>query len=217
MNTADTPLRILIIADDPLARAGLATLLSKTGNDTVAGQVAATDDLVLAVTTYRPDVVLWDLGWSTSGSLERLAELASADDGENDVPLAVLIQTPDQVGDVWQVGVRTILLRQTTGPALMSALSATAQGLWVLAPQVANNATHWHMDAPTPMLDPLTPRELEVLQLLAGGLPNKAIARDLDISEHTVKFHVNSILSKLGAQSRTDAVVRATRVGLILL
>jgi DNA-binding NarL/FixJ family response regulator len=58
---------------------------------------------------------------------------------------------------------------------------------------------------------------LEVLQLLAEGLPNKAIARRLDISDHTVKFHVNAILSKLGAQSRTDAVVRATRLGLILL
>ncbi|MBI1880571.1 MAG: response regulator transcription factor, partial [Chloroflexi bacterium] len=63
----------------------------------------------------------------------------------------------------------------------------------------------------------LTPRELEVLQLLAEGLPNKAIARRLDISDHTVKFHVNAILSKLSAQSRTDAVVRATRLGLILL
>jgi DNA-binding NarL/FixJ family response regulator len=63
----------------------------------------------------------------------------------------------------------------------------------------------------------LTPREQEVLQLLAEGLPNKTIADRLYISEHTVKFHVNAILSKLGAQSRTEAVVRATRLGLLLL
>jgi DNA-binding NarL/FixJ family response regulator len=63
----------------------------------------------------------------------------------------------------------------------------------------------------------LTPREQEVLQLLAEGLPNKTIADSLHISEHTVKFHVNAILSKLGAQSRTEAVVRATRLGLLLL
>jgi DNA-binding NarL/FixJ family response regulator len=63
----------------------------------------------------------------------------------------------------------------------------------------------------------LTPREQEVIQLLAEGLPNKTIADRLHISEHTVKFHVNAILSKLGAQSRTEAVVRATRLGLLLL
>jgi len=63
----------------------------------------------------------------------------------------------------------------------------------------------------------LTPREQEVLQLLAEGLPNKAIASQLSISEHTVKFHVNAIMGKLGAQSRTEAVTRATRAGLILL
>ncbi len=63
----------------------------------------------------------------------------------------------------------------------------------------------------------LTPRETQVLQLLAEGLPNKVIASQLEISEHTVKFHINSIMGKLGAQSRTDAVMRATRSGLILL
>ena len=66
-------------------------------------------------------------------------------------------------------------------------------------------------------MEELTPRELEVLRLLAEGLPNKTIAHRLDISEHTVKFHVNSILSKLGAHSRTEAVINATRLGLILL
>jgi two-component system nitrate/nitrite response regulator NarL len=67
------------------------------------------------------------------------------------------------------------------------------------------------------LIEPLTPRELEVLRLVAEGLPNKTIAARLDISEHTVKFHVNTILGKLGVASRTEAVVRATRLGLILL
>jgi DNA-binding NarL/FixJ family response regulator len=73
---------------------------------------------------------------------------------------------------------------------------------------------------PTPDLDPsesLTSREQEVLQLVAEGLTNKAIAQELSISEHTVKFHINTIMGKLNAQSRTAAVVRATRLGLILL
>ena len=67
------------------------------------------------------------------------------------------------------------------------------------------------------LVEPLTPRELEVLRLMAEGLPNKTIAARLEISEHTVKFHVNTILGKLGVASRTEAVVRATRLGLILL
>ncbi len=66
-------------------------------------------------------------------------------------------------------------------------------------------------------VEDLTPRELEVLQLLAEGLANKAIAQRLGVSDHTIKFHVNAILGKLGAQSRTEAVVRATRLGLIVL
>jgi DNA-binding NarL/FixJ family response regulator len=73
------------------------------------------------------------------------------------------------------------------------------------------------LEALLPPLEDLTPRENDVLQLLAEGLANKAIARRLDISEHTVKFHVNAIMSKLGASSRTQAVVRATRAGLIVL
>jgi DNA-binding NarL/FixJ family response regulator len=72
-------------------------------------------------------------------------------------------------------------------------------------------------DAGQPLVEPLTPRELEVLRLMAEGLPNKGIAQRLEISEHTVKFHVNAILGKLGVESRTEAVVRATRLGLILL
>ena len=68
-----------------------------------------------------------------------------------------------------------------------------------------------------PLVDPLTRRELDVLRLVAEGLPNKAIADRLHISEHTVKFHLNALMGKLGAQSRTEAVVRATRLGLLLL
>ena len=83
-----------------------------------------------------------------------------------------------------------------------------------LDPSLAATAmTPWGSD---PVAD-LTPRERQALSLLAGGLPNKTIASRMGISEHTVKFHVNSILSKLGAQSRTEAVVFATRRGLILL
>jgi DNA-binding NarL/FixJ family response regulator len=100
---------------------------------------------------------------------------------------------------------------------LLTAARAVANGLVVVEPKLAS-ALLPAMDSDqfTPD-EPLTPREMEVLQRLAEGLTNKAIAQELGISEHTIKFHVNAIMGKLHAQSRTEAVVRATRLGLILL
>jgi DNA-binding NarL/FixJ family response regulator len=87
------------------------------------------------------------------------------------------------------------------------------QGLVVLAPEFATAQLTLPPAASLPPGEALTPRELDVLQLLAEGLPNKTIADRLTISEHTVKFHVNALMGKLGAQSRTEAVVRAIRLG----
>ncbi|MBX3012384.1 MAG: response regulator transcription factor [Caldilineaceae bacterium] len=111
-----------------------------------------------------------------------------------------------------------MLLRASEQPVLAAALYAVAAGLTVLdeALTTALLANNPPFPESTPN-EPLTPREQEVLDGLAQGLSNKLIARQLNISEHTVKFHVNAILGKLGAQSRTDAVVRATRAGLLLL
>ena len=94
---------------------------------------------------------------------------------------------------------------------------AVTHGLLVLDPSLAEAVPPIRDAHPTGAATVLTPREQEVLQLLAEGLPNKSIADRLGITEHTVKFHVNAILGKMGAQSRTEAVTRATRLGLILL
>lgn len=205
-------LRILILADDPLARAGLAALLAGQPGCTVAGQAADDIDLLAELSVYRPDVIVWDLGWDPAPALERLADLEDA------LPPVVAL-LPDDAGatDAWTAGARGLLPRDTDAERLAASLTAATQGLVVLDPALATAllpAVHLE-DAP--LVEELTPRELEVLQLLAEGLPNKAIAHQLDISEHTVKFHVNAILGKLGAQSRTEAVVRATRLGLIVL
>ena len=107
--------------------------------------------------------------------------------------------------------------RTASAVRLEATIHAVAQGLAVIEPELL--ADVWPAGPPveSDLAEELTPRELEVLQLLAEGLANKAIAQRLTISEHTVKFHVNAIMSKLGAQSRTAAVVRATRLGLIML
>jgi two-component system nitrate/nitrite response regulator NarL len=117
---------------------------------------------------------------------------------------------PDVV--LWDVGLRDV------APApLLAALRAVARGLTVFEPALAAlRATPRGATAPSAP-EGLTPREREVLGLLAEGLSNKAIADRLDISEHTAKFHVNAVLTKLGVQRRTEAVVRAARLGLVTL
>ncbi|MFN7135801.1 MAG: response regulator transcription factor, partial [Myxococcales bacterium] len=112
-------------------------------------------------------------------------------------------------------GAAGVLSREAKPTQIARALAAAHAGLLVFDRSLA--ATLPPRRHPSAPADTLTARELEVLQLLAEGLPNKLIADRLRVSEHTAKFHVNAILGKLGAQSRTEAVVRAARLGLVLL
>jgi DNA-binding NarL/FixJ family response regulator len=129
-----------------------------------------------------------------------------------------LVPDESYTDDVWIAGVQEALFRDVDADTLVSTLVAVARGLIVHDPALARATTRQRY-LEHPRIDPidLTPRELQVLDLVAEGLPNKAIAGRLDISEHTVKFHINAILNKLGAQSRTEAVTLATRMGLITL
>ena len=205
-------LRILILSADPLARAGLAALLTGQPGCTVVGQKAGETDLLDGITVYRPDVVVWDLGWDPAPALEHLTGLR-----DDRFPIVVLLTDENLATDAWVAGARGLLLRDASAEELVAALQAITRGLAVLDPTLAKAVLPARERPPGPLVEDLTPRELEVLQFLAEGLPNKTIAHQLGISEHTIKFHVNSILGKLGAQSRTEAVVRATRLGLIIL
>jgi DNA-binding NarL/FixJ family response regulator len=133
-----------------------------------------------------------------------------------DRPVVALVGDDEQAAELWAAGVRTLLPRNLELERLYWATRAAAAGLIVLAPGL-NLTLPMNGPADEVLFDDLTPREKEVLQLVAEGLTNKAIALQLSISEHTVKFHVNAIMGKLSAQSRTEAVVRATRLGLISL
>jgi two-component system, NarL family, nitrate/nitrite response regulator NarL len=210
--TGAPDLRVLVVAGDRLLRAGLASLLSEQSGVIVVGQVDP-DTALASSQLFQPDVWLWDLGWAPAPALEQMA-------GETERPaprLLALAANESQAQDAWASGVRSLVLRDVDTPRLLAALEAAAQGLVVLDPVFAA-AIRPTVDKPLPPLaEPLSARELQVLRLLADGLPNKAIAQSLGISEHTVKFHVTAIMSKLGVDSRTEAVVHATRLGLILL
>lgn len=229
-------LRILILADDSLARAGLAALLAGQPGCIIAGQVASSDDLLEAIQAHRPNLLLWDLGWDPAPTLERMADPVSSlrhsvlPCGQTleavREPLAVLLADETNVAEAWSTGARVLLRRDVAPERLVAALRAASQGWIILDPsfvaglvlvQQPPERTEWQGVTRSPLIEDLTRREVEVLRLLAEGLPNKTIASRLRISEHTVKFHVNAILGKLGAASRTEAVVRATRLGLIPL
>ncbi len=209
-------LRLLVIAVDPLARAGLVTLLDDRPEYQIVGQVSGGESLVEELDVFQPDALVFDLGWEPEEGLAGLEELSL--DPEDD-RLVVIVLTPDEetAAAAWAAGARGLLHRTTSGERLVAAIQSVAQGLAVIEPELLTDV--WPAASPEApeLAEELTPRELEVLQLLAEGLANKAIAQRLAISEHTVKFHVNAIMSKLGAQSRTAAVVQATRLGLIML
>lgn len=198
--------RVMIVADDPLARAGLAALLGEIEGCVVVGQAAAGDDLAAALDVYRPQVIVWDPGWPDF-TVDPLPDF-----GDPSPPVVALLPDSAQAGSIWASGVRGLLRRTAPPDQLAAAITAVQHGLAALDPALLAALTR---TVPAPPAAELTPRELEVLRLLAQGLPNKSIARQLEISDHTVKFHLNAILSKLGAQSRTEAVVLAIRLGVI--
>jgi len=204
-------LKLLIVADDPLARAGLALLLANVANCEVVGQVSSVDVAEEVADADEAHVIIWDMGWELPDKLPALAEL--------NLPVVALLPHDTEVNVVWATGVKALLSREVDVELLVTAARAAVQGLVVFDADIAQQllpVDDGGRGAET-AVESLTPREREVLQLVAEGLTNKAIARQLYISDHTVKFHMNTVMSKLGAQSRTDAVVRATRLGLILL
>lgn len=207
-------LRVLVVSDNLLTRAGLSALLDSHDDLLVIGQTTS-NILVDEVDLYRADIILYDLGWQPTDHIETLVALRSCD-----LPVVALITDDADAAAVLNTlnsyALYGLLLSENDADMLMIALQTVASGLVVIDPALTSVLTTSSAGADAPTED-LTPREDEVLQLLAQGLTNKGIAHQLGITDHTVKFHVNAIMTKLNAQSRTEAVVKATRAGLIIL
>ncbi len=197
-------IKVLLVAENPLARMGLAALLAGVSGLTVAGQSSGNQvnvDLELA----KPDVIAWDWSWNAVPELPR------------EMPIVALLKEASQAAEAWRAGARGLLLGNLDPDSLGAALTAASHGFAVIEPTLVSALAQVEVTQSESQVEALTPREMEVLQLLAAGLPNKTIASRLSITDHTVKFHVNAIMTKLGVQSRTEAVVRATKLGLIIL
>ena len=214
---------VFIVASSPLARSGLENLLVSR-SVAIAGSVANPDDLDHRLDDVPADVILVD---STGEPLESFPNSFVASGLASDFNIVVLVEPASLAPSLAALrqGVRAVLPNDVSPEQLVAALQAAASGLLVLHPaQVAAQVTaNGFASAPArsrelnELAEPLTPRESEVLQMLADGLVNKEIAATLAISEHTVKFHVASILGKLGAATRTEAVSVGIRRGLVLL
>ena len=211
-------IRVFIVAASPLVRAGLENLLAARDVE-VVGSTATMETIAGQLSDAAPDVVLMD---SSGEPVEPMLESILASGLAADMRVVLLGDgmTAATSTDALRGGIHAALPGDISPEQLIAALQAAANGLLVLHPSHASEGLPAG-SAPQRALDELaeslTRRELEVLQMLAAGLSNKEIAARLSISEHTVKFHVASILGKLGAASRTEAVSLGIRRGLVLL
>jgi DNA-binding NarL/FixJ family response regulator len=211
-------IRVFIAAASPLARASLENLLVARGVE-VAGSVANIEALVSHLSDLAVDAILIE---SSGEAFEPLMDSLVASGLASDVSVVLLGEgvPPSAFSEALRAGISAVLSSDISPDQLVAALQAAASGLVVLHPGQFHSAIPTASVASRPLgelAEPLTPRESEVLQMLASGLGNKEIAAKLRISEHTVKFHVASILGKLGAASRTEAVSLGIRRGLVLL
>lgn len=202
-------IRVLVIAGYPAVRAGLRALLARE-----PGILPLGDALGVAADDVPPQVIVVDAGSSSEETLDDLAESYPG------ARLVLVGGDPAVDGPGLENGPVGYLAPDADGPTLATAVHGVALGLTVIDPAlIVASGVHVHSRVqPVPAVSPgeaLTAREREVLELVAAGLPNKAIARELGISEHTAKFHVGSLLAKLGAGSRTEAVTLATRRGIL--
>jgi DNA-binding NarL/FixJ family response regulator len=186
---AAEPLRVVVDSENPLRRAAMVMRLSPFA------------DLSVSEAPDSPaDVVVTD-----AGEVSRFA-----------APVIRLVRDGSEATQAMASGARGVLPRTASPQRLYTAIRAAAEGLVVIDEEIAEQVLP-HARARIDLIEPLTPREQQVAQLLAGGLTNKEIAHRLEITEHTVKFHLNGILRKLGVSTRTEAVVQAARLGILVL
>ena len=215
----------IVVADDhEVVRAGFAAILDTQPDFTVLGTAADGTEAVRTCQQCRPDVVLMDVRMPGMDGIEATRLLTSAGSGPR-VLILTTFDLDEYVYDALRAGASGFLLKDVTAERLFDAVRVIAEGEALLAPAITRRLIgEFARQRPRPA-DPaepagsfgaLTPRETEVLRLIAAGLSNPEIARRLVVTEETVKTHVSRVLSKLGLRDRTQAVVAAYESGLVV-
>jgi DNA-binding NarL/FixJ family response regulator len=202
------PIRILTVDDHPLLREGIASLVGTQPDMSIIGEASSGREAVDSFRKLHPDVTLMDLRMTDMNGIEAITQIIS------EFPDAKIIVLTTYSGDAQIVralkaGAQGYLLKGLLRKELLDTIRAVNEGKKRVSPEVASQVAEYAIDVA------LTSREIDVLQLIAQGNANKLVADRLSITEDTVKAHVKSILSKLGANDRTHAVTIALKRGII--
>lgn len=212
---AEETIRVLIVDDHPVVRHGLRSFLSSREGIDVVGEAADGEAALIEVGRLRPDVVVMDLVMPGGGGLAAIRRI-TADHPEVRTLVLTSFSSEDDVIPAVAAGAAGYLLKDVTPIELEKAVRATYRREGTLSPALTTRVLAEVSRASTSAaeLDGLTPREIEVLRLLAAGRSNRALAAELYVSERTVKTHVSNILAKLRLSDRTQAALWAVRHGL---
>jgi DNA-binding NarL/FixJ family response regulator len=216
---SDTAVRVLLVDDDDLMRAGLRAVLSSDSRIEVVGEAPDGRAAIAAVRAHRPDLVLMDVRMPDLDGIAATREIL-AGDAETKVVILTTFEEDEYIFGALNAGASAFLLKRTSPEDLLAAVHTVAAGDSLLSPSVTRTVIARMARQPTPnlagadRLDDLTPREREVLALIARGLSNTEIAGELVIEESTVKTHVKRILMKLRLRDRVQAVIFAYESGL---
>ena len=210
-------IRILVADDHPMLREGLIAVLSTQQDLEVVGEAADGSEVLRLADSLKPDVILLDLEMPEVDGVAALEKLRSAGSEARTIVFTAY-DTDERILGALRAGARGYLLKGASRTEIFDAIRTVHAGGSLLQPVVTNKLLQTMSRAERrEETEPLTPREIEVLALLSQGLQNKEISGRLFISERTVKFHVSSLMHKLGAENRTETVTIAAQRGLIQL
>ena len=208
--SADNRIRVLAIDDHPLLREGIAAIVGAYGDLTLVGFAASGQDGIRQYRELKPDITLMDLRLPDMTGIEALIAIR-ADFVNARVIILSTFHGDVEVQRALEAGACGFIVKTMPPRELVAAIRQVHTGKKCIAPVVATHLAEYVAD------DSLTPREVEILQLVAAGNRNLDIANTLSIAEDTVKVHVKHLMAKLGANDRTEAVVIAVRRGIIYL
>ena len=213
----DAKIRVLVADDHPMLREGLVAVLDTQQDFEVVGEAADGSEVVRLAERLNPDVILLDLEMPGVDGVAALEKLRSAGSEARTIVFTAY-DTDERILGALRAGARGYLLKGASRTEIFDAIRTVHAGGSLLQPVVTNKLLQtMSRKVRREETEPLTPREIEVLGLLAMGLQNREIASRLFITERTVKFHVSSLMHKLGAENRTETVTIAAQRGLIQL